>query len=98
MDFIFDSEEKRSSDVELEETFVPKDNNQDMLKMSERVKREKKFGQNANHEAVRLNFISRLIDSVEELVLPTDEEDEEMTFGEYVAFNTLSHYGFVKSV
>lgn len=101
MDFIFAPDEKRTTDVELEETFSPETGENKIpssLALSKRVKRESKSGEHDQHEAIRVNLITRLLDEVDELEVDASGINCETTFGEDVAYNTLFHYGFLKQV
>lgn len=97
LEFIFSPDEKRVTDIELEETFVPEDetNPSSSMSLMQRIKHETKSGEHAQHEAIRVNLVSRLLDEVDELSL---DSDEDMSFGEKLAYNTLFHYGFVKEI
>ena len=101
LDFIFSSNEKKVSDIALTETFksTPQKDGElgtSPLELIEKVKHETKSGEHAQHEAIRTNLITRLLDDIEELDVNMDDSD--MTFGEMVAYNTLFHYGFLKEV
>ena len=94
MDFVFDSNEKRLSDIELEETFVPEEGGKEkpsQMTLVQRIKHEVKSGQQTQHEAIRVNFITRMLDSI-------DEANAEMTLGEEIAYNTLFYYGMLKEI
>lgn len=97
MDFIFAPDEKRVSDVEIEETFIPDDSEDaapSSMLLAQRIKHEAKSGEHTQHEAIRVNFITRLLDEVDEL----DTDNLEMDLGEELAYNTLFHYGFLRQV
>ena len=68
IDFIFDKNEKRVGDVELEETFMPSEgDNSSPLELVQRIKREVKSGQHEQHEAIRMTFVKALIEGVSEI-------------------------------
>jgi len=100
MEFIFAPEEKRSSEVQLEETFMPLDeaNPSSKLSLMERVRRERKNDEHDQHEAIRLQFIARLLDAVDQIDVEDGVLGTENEFGEEVAYNTLFNYGFLKAV
>ena len=101
MDFIFAPDEKRSANIELEETFVPseeEDATQSAMELIQRIKHEVKSSEHTQHEAIRAQFMSRLLDEVDELETDSRGIVGEMSFGEDVAYNTLFHYGFLKKV
>ena len=100
MDFIFAPEEKRNTNVELEETFIPQDEDDLKSPMSliQKIKREVKTDEHQQHEAIRVNLMSRLLDSVHDLEVESGEITDEMTFGQEVAYNTLFNYGFLKEI
>lgn len=100
MEFIFAPEEKRSSDVQLEETFLPEDedNPSSKLQLMQRIRHESKNGEHAQHEAIRVQMISRLLDAVDELDIDGESIVGDCNFGEEVSFNTLFNYGFLKIV
>lgn len=101
MDFIFAPGEKRTTDIELEETFVPGDDKESQpssMALVQRIKHESKSGEHNQHEAIRVNLITRLLDEVDELTVNSDGIDGEMNFGEDVAYNTLFHYGFLREI
>lgn len=109
LDFIFSPNEKRTTDINLEEVYgkeVYEDedgeetvrNKQD-LSLIQKIRRETKNGEHSQHEAIRLDLFSRLYESVGDLdveggsVLKSD-----LNFSEEIAYNTLFHYGFLKTV
>jgi hypothetical protein len=99
MDFIFAPDEKRTTDVELEETFIPDDNEDaspSSMSLIERIKHESKKGAHEQHEVIRMNFISRLLDEVDELEYDGLSRDSD--FGQVISYNTLFNYGFLKEV
>ena len=101
LDFIFSPDEKKVSDIALTETFraLPKKDSESELspiELIEKIKHESKSGEHTQHEAIRLNLITRLLDDMEEVDADMDETN--MTLGEIVAYNTLFHYGFFKKV
>jgi len=104
LDFIFAPSEKRNTDIELEETFVPGEDEggeidtSSPLRIIQRVKHEVKNGERAQHEAIRVNLMSRLLDSVDGLSVESGEVVGDMNFGEEVAYNTLFNYGFLKLI
>lgn len=103
MDFIFAPDEKRATDLDLEETFGlygDEEDNEQSQKMTlvQRIKHEYKKGEHSQHEAIRVNLVSRLLDSVDELDAEGENSSTEMTFGEEVAYNTLFNYGFLKEI
>lgn len=101
MDFIFAPEEKRSTDVELEETFFPLDKEDaapSAMSLAQRIKREVKSGEHSQHEAIRVNLITRLLDTVDELEVDRSGIVGDTTFGEDIAYNTLFNYGFLKEI
>ena len=101
MDFIFAPDEKRTTDVELEETFVPDEevkNTPSSMALVQRIKHESKSGGHPQHEAIRVNLITRLLDEVSELDSESGDVVGDTSFGETVAYNTLFHYGFLKTI
>lgn len=104
LDFVFAPNEKRNTDIELEETFVPGDDEDgeidtsSPLRIIQRIKHEVKNGERAQHEAIRVNLISRLLDSVDGLNVESGEVVGDMSFGEEVSYNTLFNYGFLKLI
>ena len=99
IDFIFDKNEKRVGDVELEETFMPSEgDNSSPLELVQRIKREVKSGQHEQHEAIRMTFVKALIEGVSEIEGDVEDSVETSNFGEEVCLNTLFHYGFYKFV
>lgn len=97
LDFVFDRNEKRVENIELEETFLPPDDDSNTLELAQRIKHEVKSGQHDQHEAIRMSFVTGLIEAVGELDTG-DDSDDERSFGEEVAYNTLFHYGFYKVI
>ena len=93
MDFIFAPDEKRTSDVEIEEAFIPDENNPSSMLLAQKVKHETKNGEHEQHEAVRANFMLRLLDEIDDV---DDEDLESLSLGEKIAYNTLFEYGFLK--
>lgn len=105
LDFIFSPDEKRNTDIVLEETFVPSENENgeidtsSALKLIQRVKHESKNGERAQHEAIRVNLITRLLDSVDGLNVENGEiVSDDLSFGEEIAYNTMFNYGFLKLI
>lgn len=96
MDFIFSPDEKRNSDIALEETFLADDDDK-TLSLVQKVKHETKNGEHTQHEAIRAAIVGRLFDYVDEVENDAFGDDEVM-FGTNVAYNTLFHYGFLKTV
>ena len=68
------------------------------MALVQRIKHESKSGEHTQHEAIRVNFISRLLDSVDELDIDRGQIVGETTFGEEIAYNTLFSYGFLKEI
>ena len=101
LDFIFSPDEKRNSDIGLEETLIPdgSDNiKQSQMVLARRVKNETKSGEHSQHEAIRLDLMQRLLDLVNELEVEDGQIVSNLTFGEAIAFNTLFNYGFLKEL
>lgn len=101
MDFIFSPNEKRKTAVELEETFVPDDSEDatpSQMGLIQRIRHESKTDEHTQHEAIRVNLITRLLDEVDEMDADSEGDEGVITFGEKVAYNTLFHYGFLKRV
>ena len=98
-DFIFDRDEKRIGDVELEETFVAgEEGSESPMELIQRIKREVKSGQHEQHEAIRMAFVNGLIEGVNEMQMNETDSYESESLGEEVCLNTLFHYGFYKFV
>ena len=98
LDFVFSPDEQRSVDVQLEERYVPVEDDDDehpSLGLIEKYRKELKSGEHEQHEAVRLNLITRLLDSVEQLDPTVSPDQQDSTLGEVVAYNTLIQYGFL---
>jgi hypothetical protein len=99
MNFIFAPDEKRCSNLELEETYLPlNDSMTGKLELAQRLKRELKNGEHSQHEVIRTNMVNRLLDEVGELEVEDESIIGEYSFGEELAFNTLLNYGFIKVV
>ena len=101
MHFIFAPDEKRTTDVELEETFVPDDEEEaptSSMALIQRIKHESKSGEHTQHEAIRVNLITRLLDEVGDLEVDSHGVNSDTSFGQDVAYNTLFHYGFLKEI
>ena len=109
LDFIFSPNEKRTSDINLEEVYgkevydeedgeVPVSNNQE-LSLLQRVRREAKNGEHSQHEAIRLDLFTRLYEAVSDMAVDSGTIiKSDMTFSEEIAYNTLFQYGFLKTV
>ena len=46
---------------------------------------------------MRFNFVNNLFETIDQMSFEEDE-DEERSLGEELAYNTMFHYGFIKKV
>lgn len=102
MDFIFNPEEKRNTNVELEETFLPAekedgDNNNPMV-LVQKIKHEIKEGQHTQHEAIRHNMVNVLLEYISDIEIGNGRLPVDMGFMEEIAYNTMFNYGFLKEI
>ena len=84
----------------MEETFIPFDEEdiKSQMALAKKVKHESKSGEHTQHEAIRLNLMTMLLDSVHDLDVDNGDITDEMTFGQILAYNTLFNYGFLKEI
>lgn len=100
MDFIFSPDEKRSTDISLEEVFLP-NNEEDVsnTKLSQRIKREEKKGEHPQHEIIRYDLFKMLYDQISQFDFNNNSVVvDDFNFGDEVAYNTLINYGFIKII
>ena len=96
MAFVFKNDDERMTNIDLEERYSSNQTN-DQLSLVERIKHEKKFSEYQQHEVMRFNFVNNLFETIDQMPLEGDE-DEERSLGEELAYNTMFHYGFIKKV
>lgn len=92
-DFIFGTDDDRSSDVEITETQVR--NEKGKLETESRITREVK-STDSNRQTLRYDMIKMFMDILDNVEI--DQEIAPLSLGQKMVLNTMGSYGLIKEI
>lgn len=100
LDFIISPDEKKGTDISLEEVFIPnQEEDTSSPVLSQRIKREEKKGEHPQHEIIRFELFKMLYEQVSQFDFNDDSiVFDDFNFGDEIAYNTLINYGLIKII
>jgi hypothetical protein len=94
-DFIFGNPNDKTNEVEITEKYVY-DDALNTLKLNDKQVKEVKVNDYTGQNTIRYDLVRMMIDMIDGVDM--FDEQEEMTLGQTLTWNTFQAYGFLKDV
>ncbi len=92
IDFIFEAQNDRSNDIEINETYVFDEEEQKMVPTSKEVK-EVKYKDFTNQNTIRYDMVKMFIETLDSI-----EDEKVMSIGQRITLNTMKVYELIKEI